>query len=220
MYATPADMLLPLTAASGGPGSSLRKLTLDGSFWEIETTATPATTVDTSHRSWQFTAPRPRWFHPLQQFDGLCDLTVYPDKPLVELPAASLPVSLKYLTGQYLMITGDVLGSDAIPSTTQMSHDINHLGAQTCPLLQKLELRYSVISSPSILASSQLQQLTVVNSSLPGGCVAAAAAWPMLEGCCGCGQPLGGIHGNGGTQPLHLWQILRLSSSMMTATAL
>lgn len=157
------DMLLPLTAAAGGPGSSLKMLKLS---WDLAVVGSSLV----------------RWYHALRHLDGLRNLSISHQgdmaNELLDVPVEFLPNSLKVLECSRLnIVPAAVLTADESCSSFVAQQD----AAGKYPRLQRLRLQRCRLSSPSIFASSQLQQLTAIDSSWPGGWAAAAAAWPNLN---------------------------------------
>lgn len=195
----PDNLLLPLTAVARGPGSSLTRLKVllhSVSSAKVARSAAAPEAVSAVSDS--------GWLQMLRQLKGLRHLKVdlSPTGRVTETTSGSccklfvknLPTTLTLLQGKGITIAAAVTadGDDEDAGTRQASE----VGDNTCsgcsqrsasfaiaarPQLCQLCLEHCQLSSPSILASSQLQQLTVVDSSWTGGWPAAAAAWPNLR---------------------------------------
>lgn len=146
--------------------------------------------------------PGTGWHYALQQLDCLRELNVtHRGDKLLEFPVASLPASLKVLTGNRLnLFSASVVSAPAavVSAAVQAmlcsanrslqltargnSGDYIDDGSAAHGLrLLELSLTGCTFSSPDILASNQLQQLTLINSSWAGGWAAGAAAWPAVR---------------------------------------
>lgn len=174
----PDSLLLPLAAAAGGPGSILTKLVLNGHFRPQDAAAAGFDCTD--------------WHLGLKQLDGLLDLSILhashnsePCTPrdLCNVPINRLPVSLTSLNGANLNITtaagATAVGSGSVGNSGNASALANTLVDSL--QLQKLQLTHCHLSSPSILATDQLQQLVLCDCIWPGGWTAATTAWPHVR---------------------------------------
>lgn len=178
----PHNVLLPLTAAAGGPGSSLTNLTLSANFVPIKTAvvATNAALVS-------------EWPRALKQLSGLRELVIHQlgDLPL-DFPVECLPASLQVLGCRRVNISSSAVVAAPTSSSSDQGR-IHIVGASntgsmpgvptppTANCLRSLYLTECHLSSPSILANDLLEQLTVVNSRWSGGRAAAAQAWPRAK---------------------------------------
>lgn len=149
----PADFLLPLTAAAGGPGRSLKKLKLVGDFI-TGCNIKGKLLLDSSY------------MRSLKQLDGLIELCIKNTKAksnreLSHLAVESLPVSLEVFSATGIDIT----------SATRAS-------SRKQPVRRKLQLCAlhvdgCRIETHSLLCNDQLRELTVINSTWQGG-------WPAV----------------------------------------
>lgn len=139
------------------------------------------------------------WHHALQYLSCLREINInHLGDELLDLPVQHLPASLKVLKGNKLHLFKNNVSEGpeasmiaavrcAVCSLQTLVVDGNgadgsNAGSAPAGLrLQVLCLSKCSLSSPDILASSQLQQLTVIDSSWSGGWTAAAAAWPNLR---------------------------------------
>lgn len=127
-------------------------------------------------------------FSVLQQLDGLRELSIsYSGPDLLTFPVQFLPTSLEVLQCTFLsFVTGQELsGPFAAEHASATLHAdqsdmVRHSRTKEHSRLQlkRLKLYRCRLSNPSILASKELERLTVLKSSWPGGWTAAAAAWP------------------------------------------
>lgn len=127
-----------------------------------------------------------RWYIALP-FTTLRELTVHPQGNMLHLPAEALPASLEVLVGSKLnivsMLEYDEMSASEFKLMFPASKRCQLTGvvAGATPCLKQLQLTSSLLSDPYFLASSQLQQLTVLHTSWPRGWSSAAVAWPRLR---------------------------------------
>lgn len=173
----PADLLLPLTAAAVGPGSSLQSLKLSGIFTDMTTSLTIGC-ADTSADC--------AWVCHLKQLRSLRELSIINQGSSSDnyiMSVGSLPATLEVFEGHNLYITNT---KAAISKRRHKSHRSRRQVMTPCAApaqmqLRSLRLKDCHLSSPSALASNQLKQLTIIDSSWSGGWAPAVAAWPYVR---------------------------------------
>jgi len=166
-----AEALLPLTAAAGGPGSSLKELRLIGTF--------SATSSSSSSSCGQGLGSP---WAVLRELQGLEALRVHQLGPAVlELPLECLPAQLRRFDARRVHLLGPVTHG----GSTAAADDQDSTAGSSCsvgaPFLTSLQLQDCTVDSVAGLASSRLQQLSIAATELPGGWLAAVAAWPELQ---------------------------------------
>lgn len=156
----PSGLFLPLTAAAGGPGSNLKKLELIGDF------------RSGSHNHSDVMQQTSNNLGGVKQLDGLNELCItrstysWREPPNI-IPVDIFPASLRVLKGYRLTITSPAAAANSGETTI-------------CNLrLRTLNLDWCTLTSPSMMFSDHLEELTVNRSSWSGGWP--AADWPNVR---------------------------------------
>lgn len=125
------------------------------------------------------------WHYRLQRFTGLRELHINTTRcGYLDIFVECLPASLRVLSGGRLRITSftDVIAAAASTDSTMPSCSKSTEPPTRSQLqLEELRLSTSLLSSPSILASSRLYRLSIAGVLWSGGWAAAAAAWPNVR---------------------------------------